>query len=173
MKKLALAVGLLLFSTGQAFAGLMTCGSGTTAVSAGSAEIFSNSFLSAQSFSDCYAFSIDSHSDAFGGTLTIDPLSFLDIDINTVTLSGAGLDMSLVDFTAGVFSFSDLIAGTYQLVVSGLVTKGTGLDDTLSIPVGYAGSITTNTIAAVPEPASLGMFALALMCLAVARRRKT
>ena len=174
MKFKTLVAALALTMSGSAaFAGLASCGSGTTAISSGSTELFGNAFSSAQSFSDCYSFSVGTGSDAFGGTLTIDPLSFLDINISSVTLSGTGLVTSLIDTTPGVFSFSNLVAGTYQLVVSGLVTKGKGWDDILPLPVGYAGSLTANAVAPVPEPETYAMLLMGLGTVGwIARRRK-
>ena len=160
---LALA-GALMFGN-AAHAALATCGSGSTAMSSGSTEQFGNAFSSATTFGDCYSFSISGSSDAFGGTLTIDPLSFLDISISSITLSGAGLATSIVDTSPGVFSFADLAAGTYQIVVSGIVTRGSGFDDFLPLPVGYAGSLTTNLVAAVPGPiVGAGLPGLMLAC---------
>ena len=172
-KTLVAAIALTM-SGPAAFASLTSCGSGSTALSSGSTELFGNAFSSARSFSDCYSFSIGAGADAFGGTLTIDPLSFLDITVNSVTLSGAGLVTSLVDVTPGVFSFSNLVAGTYQLNVSGAVTKGKGWDDILPLPVGYAGSLTTNAaVTPVPEPETYALLLMGLGTVGwMARRRK-
>jgi hypothetical protein len=172
-KTLVAAVALTI-SGPAAFASLASCGSGTTALSSGSTQLFGNAFASAQSFSDCYSFSIGTGADAFGGTLTIDPLSFLDISIKSVVLSGAGLVTSLVDTTPGSFSFSNLASGVYSLTVSGLVTKGKGFDDILPLPVGYAGSLTaTASVSPVPEPETYAMLLMGLGTVGwIARRRK-
>jgi hypothetical protein len=175
MRCKALVAAIALTMSGPAaFASLASCGSGTTALSSGSTELFGNTFSSARSFNDCYSFSIGAGADAFGGTLTIDPLSFLDISVNSLSLSGAGLATSLVDSTPGVFSFSNLVAGTYQLVVSGAVAKGRGFDDILPLPVGYAGSLTTNAVVtSVPEPETYAMLLMGLATVGwIARRRK-
>jgi len=175
MKLKTLVAAIVLTMSGPAaFASLTSCGSGTTALSSGSTELFGNAFSSARSFSDCYSFSIGAGADAFGGTLTIDPLSFLDLNVNSLTLSGAGLVTSLVDLTPGVFGFSNLVAGSYQLNVSGTVTKGKGWDDILPLPVGYAGSLTTNAVVtSVPEPDTYAMLLMGLATVGwFARRRK-
>lgn len=157
----------------SAMASLASCGSGTTALGSNSTELFGNAFSSARSFSDCYSFSIGSSVDAFGGTLEIDPLSFLDIDVTSVTLSGGSLATSLVDNSPGSFSFNNLLAGTYQLVVSGLVTKGKDWTDILPLPVGYAGSLSTHAVAAVPEPETYTLLAVGLGVMGwLARRRR-
>lgn len=157
-RRLWLALAASVLFANVAHAALATCGSGTTALSSGSTQLFGNAFISPQSFSDCYSFSLPTTSNAFGGTLTIDPLSLLDINISSVALSGAGLSTSLIDFTPGIFSFSGLLPGAYQLIVSGTVTRGRGGDDALPLPVGYAGSLTANGIPpsapAVPEPST-------------------
>jgi hypothetical protein len=81
---------------------------------------------------------------------------------------------ALVDLTPGVFSFSNLDAGTYELNVSGTVTKGKGFDDILPLPVGYAGSLTTNAVVtSVPEPDTYAMLLMGLATVGwIARRRK-
>ena len=81
MKRFWLALAGTLMFANAAHAALASCGSGSTALSSGSTELFGNAFASAQSFGDCYSFSLGTSADSFGGTLTIDPLSFLDINI--------------------------------------------------------------------------------------------
>ena len=172
-KKMLLPALALVCAAPSAMASLASCGSGTTALGANSTELFGNAFSSAHTFSDCYSFSIGSSVNAFGGTLEIDPLSFLDIDVTSVTLSGGGLATSLVDNSPGSFSFNNLLAGTYQLVVSGLVTKGKDWSDILPLPVGYAGSLSTHAVAAVPEPETYTLLAVGLGVMGwLARRRR-
>lgn len=175
MTRFGLALAGALMFANAAHADLISCGSGATAMSSGSTEDFGNAFSSQRSFSDCYSFSLSSPNDAFGGTLTIDPLSFLDINISSITLSGSGLVTSLVDPTPEAFSFSGLAAGTYFLIVSGNVTRGGGFDDLLPLPVGYSGSLTVDLVAPVPVPivgAGLPGIAMAVGGLLAWRRRK-
>lgn len=154
MKRFCLALVSTLMFANTAHASLASCGSGTTVISSGSTEPFGNAFFSAQSFGDCFsfAFPVSGHGNAFGGTLTIDPLSFLDISISSVSLSGGGLSTTLVDTTPGVFAFNNLLGGSYQLLVSGIVSKGKGFDDILPLPVGYAGSLAFNATVVQPVP---------------------
>jgi hypothetical protein len=154
MKRFCLALVSTLMFANSAHASLASCGSNTTAIGSGSTELFGNAFSSAQSFSDCFSFAVplSGHGNAFGGTLTIDPLSFLDISIFSVSLSGVGLSTTLVDTTPGVFAFTNLLGGNYQLVVSGIVSKGKGFDDILPLPVGYVGSLTFNATEAFAVP---------------------
>ena len=176
MKRFWLALAGTLMFANAAHAALASCGSGSTALSSGSTELFGRAFASSQSFGDCYSFSLGTSADSFGGTLTIDPLSFLDINISSITLSGSSLSSALIDTTPSVFSFSNLLPGTYQLVISGLVTRGAGFDDFLPLPVGYVGSLTTNAIAAVPEPSTWAMMILGfggVGYMAYRRSRKT
>jgi hypothetical protein len=179
MKRFCLALVSTLVFANAAHASLATCGSSTTAISNGSTELFGNAFTSAQPFSDCFSFAlpVSGHGNVFGGTLTIDPLSFLDISISSVSLSGGSLLTTLVDTTPGVFVFSDLFGGNYQLVVSGIVSKGKGFDDILPLPVGYTGSLTFNGTAAlaVPGPivgAGLPGLVMALGGMIAWRRRR-
>jgi len=169
----SLVVALTLAMTGSAsMANLASCGSGSTLLGAGSVDLFGNSFSSAQSFSDCYSFTLGSTADAFGGTLAIDPLSFLNIDVTSVTLSGGGLVTSLTDYTPGLFSFSNLVSGSYQLLVAGNVTKSSGFG--FDVPVGYLGALTTNAVVSpVPEPETYAMLLLGLSAIGwIVRRRK-
>lgn len=164
MKRFWLALAGALIFANAAHAAIATCGSGTTSISSGSTELFGHSFTSAQSFSDCYSFTLPTNKpgDVFGGTLKVDPLSFLDIEISSIALGGGGLLTTLIDTTPGLFSFSGLLGGTYQLVISGHVTHGGGWDDLLPVPVGYAGALTFSTAIApaVPEPSTWAMMIL-------------
>ena len=107
------------------------------------------------------------------GTTALSSGSNLDLNVSSLTLSGAGRVTSLVDLTPGVFSFSNLVAGSYQLNVSGTVTKGKGWDDILPLPVGYAGSLTTNAaVTPVPEPETYALLLMGLGTVGwMARRR--
>jgi hypothetical protein len=171
MKIKSLVAALALMVAGPAaMASLATCGSGSTTLSSGSTELFGNSFTSAQHFSDCFSFTLGSSADAFGGTLEFDPLSFLNIDVKSISLTGGSLLSTLVDYTPGTFSFDNLVAGTYQLIVAGDVTKSWGL----GLPVGYGGVLTTNAVVnPVPEPETYAMLLMGLGTVGwIARRRK-
>ena len=129
---------------------------------------FSNAFSSIQTFSDTFNFSLSGAADS-GGTVGAFDLSILrDITLTSVSLSGGGLSSTLTDFSADHFSFSNLLAGSYSLVVNGRVT-GSNL---LKAPtVGYFGTLST-VAAPVPEPETFAMLAMGLGALALARRRK-
>ncbi len=172
MKFHAAVTGLALLVCGPAaFATLVSCGSGTTAMSSGSPESFGREFSVPQSFLDCYSFSVSGEADVFGGTLSIDPLSLLDIQIQSVTLSGGSLTTTLVDTTPGAFNFGNLGSGSYQFIVSGVVSNGVGLDDIEASPVAYSGLLTATLDGQnqVPEPGSLALLGLGLAGLAVTR----
>lgn len=136
-------------------------------------ELFGNSFNSAVGdFSDEYRFSLSGPAVGFGGTLEIDPLSFLDINIESVALWRDGALVGS-DWTPGVFSFDGLIAGTYSLFVNGTATRGRGFDDIFPTPVSYAGSITTvGTRIPVPEPGTLTLLGLSLVGFGLKTRRR-
>jgi len=163
MKIKSLVAALALMVAGPAaMASLSTCGSGSTTLTAGSTELFGNSFSSAQHFSDCFSFTLGSSADAFGGTLEFDPLSFLNIDVKSISLTGGSLLSTLVDYTPGKFSFDNLVAGD--------VTKSWGL----GLPVAYGGVLTTNAVVnPVPEPETYAMLLMGLGTVGwIARRRK-
>lgn len=171
MKIKSLVVALVLAVAGPAaMANLASCGSGSTAIGAGSTEVFGNSFTSAQHFSDCFSFTLGSSANAFGGTFELDPLSYLNIDVKSVSLTGGSLLSTLVDYTPGTFSFSNLVSGTYQLIVAGDVTKSWGL----GLPVAYLGTLTTHAVVSpVPEPETYAMLLMGLGTVGwIARRRK-
>jgi hypothetical protein len=140
-----------------------------------SARLIGNSFGSAQSFEDCYNFTLNGAADAYGFTWEWDASVRRDIDLEGITLIGGGLAQSLTDPTASSFSFSNLLAGSYQFVVTGDVTGANGgfLGGGL---VGYTGAFATTASTAiaapVPEPSTYAMLALGLAAMGwVARRR--
>jgi len=138
-------------------------------------RVIGNSFDSAQSFEDCYNFTLDGPADSFGFTLEFDGSVRRNIDLTSITLSGGSLTHSIEDTSATTFSFSNLLAGAYQFVIMGDVIGRDGgfLGGGL---VGYAGGFATagsTAIAApVPEPKTYAMLALGLIAVgAVVRRR--
>ncbi|HSW25636.1 MAG TPA: FxDxF family PEP-CTERM protein, partial [Burkholderiaceae bacterium] len=132
-----------------------------------------NSFQGEQAFDDCYNFSLSNSAEAFGLTLEWDASMSSGIDIEQVSLSGGSLVGTVVDDSPGWFSFSHLLAGTYQLIVSGDVTSwgrhGSG-------SVGYYGLLATansGIAAPLPEPDTFALLAMALAIAAwSAKRRK-
>lgn len=169
MKLKALVAALALASAGStAFAATFSLGElGPPGLAA-----FGNSFSSNQTFSDTYTFSLNSAADTFGITWDADFLSKRDVDLTSISLSGSGLASTLVDTTPYTFSFSNLLAGTYSLIVKGTVTSQSGLFST----GGYGGTLVTlksDIAAPVPEPEAIAMMALGLGFVGfVARRRK-
>ena len=140
-----------------------------------SIQALGNSFKSTQHFNDCYNFTLDSSANADGIVLGLDASLRRDIDLGSITLSGGSLSGSLIDPTAaGFFSFNDLLAGVYQLAISGDVTGrngglfGGGL-------VGYGGLLVataSSVVAPVPEPKTYALLALGLLAMGwVVRRR--
>jgi hypothetical protein len=130
-----------------------------------------NAFSSKQDFNDCYNFTLSNSADAFGLTLEWDWSFARDIDVTSVSLSGNGLPGTITDNTPGTFSFSNLLAGTYQLIVSGNVTT----DDFSRYSdgtVGYVGVMATNRSMAVPEPATYAMVALGLAIVGFTARKR-
>jgi hypothetical protein len=136
---------------------------------------FGNRFTRVQTFNDCYSFALGASSDVTGLTAELDLSIRFDVDIDSVTLMGGsiGSGMSLTAET-GEFSFDNLAAGVYTLMVSGDVSRVANWGTLWG--VGYAGVISAspNAIAApVPEPETYAMLAMGLGLVTwVSRRRR-
>lgn len=137
-------------------------------------RVFGNDFSSAQSFEDCYNFTLNGPADSFGLTFTLDGSARRDIDLDSITLTGGSLIDAVTDTSASTFSFSNLLAGTYQFVIAGDVTGRNGgfLGGGL---VGYGGAFATagaSIAAPVPEPKTYALLVLGLIAVgSVVRRR--
>ena len=133
---------------------------------------FGNSSTSPQaSFSDTFTFTLNAGADSFGVLWDADLASRRDVSLTSLSLSGGGLSGTLTDNTPYAFTFENLLAGTYNLVVNGTVTGSTGG----VLPSGYGGALVTlrSVAAPVPEPESIAMMALGLGAVGfVARRRQ-
>lgn len=132
-----------------------------------------NDFSSQQQFNDCYNFTLNNSADAFGLTLEWDWSFARDIDVTSVSLSGGGLASTITDDTPGTFSFSNLLAGAYQLIVSGNVSAA-DFSRYSDGAVGYVGVMATSrSIAApVPEPETYAMLALGLAIVGFTAKKK-
>lgn len=130
-----------------------------------------NDFYQPVQFNDCYDFWLTNSADAFGLTLAWDFSRTNDIALTSVSLSGGSLPAPVVDSTPDWFSFSGLLAGTYQLIVSGSVSGSTSY---AAGPVGYIGLLaTTGGVAApVPEPETYAMLVLGLAIVGWTARRR-
>lgn len=133
------------------------------------ATTFGNSFSSNQHFTDTYNFSLGESSYLVAGAAAAFDVNFLrDINVSSVTLLG-GSQTASINLGGTALSFSNLLAGAYQLVVTGEVTGSRG-------SASYAGAmlaLPSQLSAPVPEPETLGMLALGLAAIGlVARRRK-
>jgi len=123
------------------------------------AALIGNSFNSIGSYRDCYTFDVSSSAASFGVTL-----NSYGIDLQSVALYSGGIQLAL-DNSPLTYSFAALAQGVnYTLSIASEVFK--------DMPVAYAGIFTTYA-APVPEPATYGMFALGLLGVAAAVRRKS
>lgn len=130
-------------------------------IGAPSLSVLGNSFGSVQHFNDCFSFKLTGpgSKDAFGLVLGLDASLRRDIDLGSISLSGGSLSSTIFD--DNLFSFNNLLAGDYQLVIAGDVTGrngglfGGGL-------VGYGGvlGIGPAVAPAVPEPSTWAMMVL-------------
>lgn len=166
---IALAAGAL---ASQSAAAGCTDTFNLTSMGPPAATVIGNNFQGAQQFNDCYNFTLSSSAEAFGLTLEWDLSNTSGIDLDQVSLSGGSLSSTVVDDTPSLFSFSNLLAGTYQLIVSGDVTsqwrESVG-------SVGYFGLLATtrSSIAApVPEPETYAMLALGLVIVGWSAKRR-
>lgn len=170
MKLKALVVAAALAASGAAMAKTDNLGNLTPP----DWTVFGNTFTSASSFSDTYTFTLDQASNAVGGVFDFDASWGMSINLGSISLSGTGLSSALVDTSPVDFSFSNLAAGTYSLVVTG-VASGNSLGWFDPLGVSYAGRITTSAAsvaAPVPEPETLAMLALGLGAVGWTARRR-
>ena len=161
-----LTIGAAVLAAGSMFsvpAAAAACSSSTSLGSMGPPAIaaLSNHFGAPQSFNDCYSFTLNNAADAFGLSLEWDWSLTKGIDIDSISLSGGSLGGPLVDNTPDAFSFSNLLAGTYQLMVSGSV-DGNWFSFLDPGQVGYVGALATSRTAQVPEPGTLALLAMGL-----------
>lgn len=164
----------LAFALAAPAAFAQSCTSSSDLGTLGSSETwFGNSFTDEQQFNDCYSFTLGSGSDVSGLTAELDLSIKFDVDVTSVTLRGGslGAGQSLLAST-GEFSFDNLGAGVYQLVVSGDVSQVASRY--LLLGVGYVGAISAapNFTAAVPEPETYAMLAMGLGLVGWMSRRR-
>lgn len=173
MKRFLLAIAATLTIIGPASAATCTSTSNIGTISTPGLSVFGNSFGSVQHFSDCFTFTLNHPSSAFGFTSAFDVSLLRNIDLSSITLSGGSLLSPVVDTTPTVFSFSNLLSGTYQLAIEGDVTGRNGgfLGGGF---VGYGGTIAV-VASPVPGPivgAGLPGLLMALGGLVILSRRR-
>jgi len=167
-----IAVSLTMIAPARAATCTSTANFGT--ISTPGLTVFGNSFGSVQHFSDCYTFTLGSSSSVTGLSWELDLSWVRDIDLTTVSLSGGSLPSSIVDTSPGSFSFGNLIAGGYQLVITGDVTGRNG-GFLGGGSVSYGGLFATVQAAPAPGPvvgAGLPGLLMALGGLIAWRRRR-
>jgi hypothetical protein len=158
MKKLILSLGLALLG----FVGLSQAASATTIpINPNPIAVFSDSAGPNESITNSYQFSFTGSADGEFGALSL-LVSGLDTKIcTTEDCSGIGnLVKASGTTTSGPFglislslgSFTDLVGGTYFLVVSGLASSFGG---------GYLGALQLN-VTATPIPPALVLFLTAI-----------
>ena len=134
---------------------------------------FGNEFRAVQHFEDCYSFTLAGSADVFGFSLAFDGSLPRDIVIDTFTLTGGSLGSPVVDDSPSSFSVDNLLAGTYQFVITGDVT---GRDGGLlgGGQVGYGGnfiSTVSQNTNPIPEPSGVVLLATSLLLLTWTHRR--
>ena len=166
--KLRLAIGAASLAAGSMLSVPAAAAACTQSFALGSlgppgVGVLSNHFSAPQSFNDCYSFTLDGSADAFGLSGEWDWSLTKGIDIDSISLSGGSLVGSIIDHTPGLFGFDDLLAGTYELMVSGSVDAASWLWVLDPGKVGYVGALTTiPTHSRVPEPSTLALIVLGL-----------
>ena len=131
-----------------------------------------NSFSSGGSFNDCYDFTLNNSAEAFGLTLDWDAKSS-NINIASVSLSGGSLSNTVVDSSPDWFTFSNLLAGSYQLIVSGDVTnRWSGGGGGTAGYVGFLATTGSSFAAPVPEPETYALLALGLAVVGWSAKRR-
>ncbi|WP_280153985.1 FxDxF family PEP-CTERM protein [Piscinibacter sp. XHJ-5] len=171
MKLKSLALALALCAGAPAMAATCTSSFSLGTLGPSSGSFFGNDFNSAQSFNDCYTFTLSqAPTSATTTTIEWDWSSRLNIDLTSVTLSGGNLVSYINNLWSESWTFTGLTAGDYMLEVSGNVTdthSGYG-------GVGYIGMLTTSgVVTPVPEPQTLAMLALGLGAVVWGGRRKS
>ena len=168
MKLRSLAVAAALVASSSTFAATCTSSFNLGSMGPPATKSFDKSYTGLALFSDCYDFSINAAANATG-TTTESKFVFLTrfIDVLTVSLFDGitGAKVGNTDTSPNVFSFSNLAAGGYKLVVGGYAV-GSGAS--------YAGTLTTSQAAVaspVPEAPLSGMLALAMVGAALVARR--
>ena len=165
MKLRSLVCALALAASAPAMAATFNLG----VVGSPTGTNFGNTFSSNQHFVDTYNFTLGSPSAVLAGAVTTFDLNFWrDLSISSVSLVGSSGASSSFNVGPVKMTFSGLLAGAYQLVVTGDVTGTLGT-------AAYHGSILAipRVSAPVPEPETLGMLGLGLAAIGfVARRRK-
>jgi hypothetical protein len=131
-------------------------------------------FFAPQNFNDCFEFTLAQMSDTSVISTQWD-LSFkLNISLDSLTLSGAGLvgDQALAANDQDGYTFTGLQSGAYTLAVGGSVTSTPS--DWPSFGVGYGVAVATHTpsITPVPEPETMAMLAFGFAVVTWGTRRK-
>ena len=131
-------------------------------------------FFSAQSFNDCFEFTLLQSSNTSVISASVD-LSFrLNIDLASVSLSGGSLasETFLTPNDIDGYTFAGLQTGTYVIAATGNVS-GNGTDS-FPFGVGYGVGVSTTapTVTPVPEPETMAMLALGLAVVTWGTRRK-
>ncbi len=171
MKFKSLLVSLV-FALGAPAAFAQSCTSTSNLGSLGSSDsLFGNWFSSAQSFNDCYSFTLGNGSDVSGLTAELDLSLKLDLDITSVSLFGSTGTPILTGGNGG-FSFDNLAADTYQLVVSGDVSRVANFGTLFGVGYGGAVSASPSITAPVPEPETYAMLAMGLGLVSWVTRRR-
>ena len=169
-----LAASLLLLGIGSAIAQPVNLGvidDGTTDFGRSFGRIFG--FGSPiGSFTDYYTFSIATPATATGGTIVLE-FGSLDLSLTSLSLSGGSLgNTTLVDDSAGSFSFSNLGIGTYTLAVAGSLNVLPGWAGFAQY-TGHISAVSSNSVGSpVPEAETYGMLAIGLAGAFLVSRRK-